>query len=903
MLEREATVSALRFARCRALFCCFFFSRPVVLLADDRLAKVKTWKEIKKKVKGIKLRILVLTFQFVHGSRECVACGSASANAHRPLGSIPPSQSWLPVATKATSTVTDFFPAWDEKYPTLESTERKELEEEEESYQAEIDSVKKTNAEEVAKRGRRKAAIQPHPATSERLNELRARAADRGTKQQSRKVEPFRAWLASIKAVKGAPRRVQLPWVLWQDASHGEALRARYREAYKKEADDEEEEGSLLDPFEKDGDEGEDGAGPTPAQLLSPKAPPRPDEEQERVREKREEEYAARLAAHNRLMQGNAACTAEELAERRRHAEAISQRALDSMCSQMQCKGVVLLGEIVDGDSDEIFLSMVQQGAMPRRPGVDFTTWAPVRSKAVLQAFADFLVACKKEEKGVLGPLTDPGPPAPHTPALCTRRRLPPLLPPGTAAPVVSGAIAEKTSQQKAGKKAGKKAKRRRGEEEPEAEESGAEDDEGEWPGGGGSDDELEQDPFANEEEEGGGGGGSAAEAPAGMALQNSLAAMAMPERNHRIHTLNALSDAEYDRENNVARNKDLFRRLFPVDPVVELGLRAPPSNEPPPSSKPPPSSEPPPSNEPPPQPTRSSQHLANATGQAQVADPGSDGVMLIDAPMAASSAEDEPTRPSQRLASAAGQAQAVDSGSGGVMPASSAEDEGAPASAHGAASAMTEAQAPAGRAAGGMDVPGPRAGLACADVARADVSSSEKHAKVLAHFQSGINLPAWGAVVDAWCALERATGLQVPGKALPAYGRPEAVSWWVQRARNDRRIPAGLEEEDQRDAFYDKTVNWWIAVNPAWRKEGVTGPASFVERGLKQESGGDLEGLPAGLNGLTSLAGVVEGAPRWKKLADDVTWVLTEKSRAFGHKRAVAPSGDEPAGKRARLG
>jgi hypothetical protein len=43
---------------------------------------------------------------------------------------------------------------------------------------------------------------------------------------------------------------------------------------------------------------------------------------------------------------------------RRRHAEAISQRALDSMCAQMQCKGIVLLGEIVDGDDDEVFLSM-----------------------------------------------------------------------------------------------------------------------------------------------------------------------------------------------------------------------------------------------------------------------------------------------------------------------------------------------------------------------------------------------------------------------------------------------------------------------------------------------------------------------------------------------------------------
>jgi hypothetical protein len=154
------------------------------------------------------------------------------------------------------------------------------------------------------------------------LQKLKSWFSNAKTKQQSRKVEPFRAWLASIKAVKGAPRRVQLPWLLWQDASHGEALRARYREAYKKEADDEEEEGSLLDPFEKDGDEGEDGEGPTPAQLLHRKHrlaqtyfDELTEEEQERVREKREEEYAARLAAHNRLMQGNAACTAEELAE------------------------------------------------------------------------------------------------------------------------------------------------------------------------------------------------------------------------------------------------------------------------------------------------------------------------------------------------------------------------------------------------------------------------------------------------------------------------------------------------------------------------------------------------------------------------------------------------------------
>ncbi|KAJ7753702.1 hypothetical protein B0H14DRAFT_3512714 [Mycena olivaceomarginata] len=114
--------------------------------------------------------------------------------------------------------------------------------------------------------------------------------------------------------------------------------------------------------------------------------------------------------------------------------------------------------------------------------------------------------------------------------------------------------------------------------------------------------------------------------------------------------------------------------------------------------------------------------------------------------------------------------------------------------------------------------------------LALVDVSSSEKHAKVLAHFRSGIGLPAWVAVVDTWCTLEVATGLLVPGKVLPPHGRPEA-------------IPASLEEDDQWDAFYDKVVKWWIAVNPAWQKEGVTGPASFAEHGLKQESGGDLGG------------------------------------------------------------
>jgi hypothetical protein len=53
------------------------------------------------------------------------------------------------------------------------------------------------------------------------------------------------------------------------------------------------------------------------------------------------------------------------LSSRRRHAEAISHRALESLCAQLQCKGVLILGKIVEGTSEggdggdgEIFVSM-----------------------------------------------------------------------------------------------------------------------------------------------------------------------------------------------------------------------------------------------------------------------------------------------------------------------------------------------------------------------------------------------------------------------------------------------------------------------------------------------------------------------------------------------------------------
>ncbi|KAJ6503631.1 hypothetical protein C8R45DRAFT_779465, partial [Mycena sanguinolenta] len=150
---------------------------------------------------------------------------------------------------------------------------------------------------------------------------------------------------------------------------------------------------------------------------------------------------------------------------------------------------------------------------------------------------------------------------------------------------------------------------------------------------------------------------------------------------------------------------------------------------------------------------------------------------------------------------------------------------------------------------------------------------------------------PIWVALVRQWCRLEELTAFQTAGKALSAQGRPEAVGWWVQRARKARALPPGLDEPDAREDFYESVVRWWISVNPGWRKEGVAEPGDFMACGLKQQAG-DLDGLPAGLNGLTSViaclwwwyraAGSVEGTPLWRKMVQDIHWVLQVKERVM---------------------
>jgi hypothetical protein len=117
-----------------------------------------------------------------------------------------------------------------------------------------------------------------------------------------------------------------------------------------------------------------------------------------------------------------------------------------------------------------------------------------------------------------------------------------------------------------------------------------------------------------------------------------------------------------------------------------------------------------------------------------------------------------------------------------------------------------------------------------------------------------------------------------------------------------------GLGREDEHEDFYNTVILWWLMVNPAWRKEGVTNAEEFKAHGLVQCGEDNLEGLPSGLNGLTSIlaylvwwyriAGFAEGTPRWKKLVEDIAWVLREKHRVLAPKRGAPDALESPRSK-----
>ncbi|KAJ8488051.1 hypothetical protein ONZ45_g14104 [Pleurotus djamor] len=136
---------------------------------------------------------------------------------------------------------------------------------------------------------------------------------------------------------------------------------------------------------------------------------------------------------------------------------------------------------------------------------------------------------------------------------------------------------------------------------------------------------------------------------------------------------------------------------------------------------------------------------------------------------------------------------------------------------------------------------------------------------------------PTWEKILALWEELERGEGFEANGMVLSAANRPKEVRLWIKSARPYHRMPSF------EPVKYGKTWwRWWMANNPEWRK--TTNDGLHL---LPGDTGDWGDHLPAtGLNGFLSvLAGlwfwrenasdVCPSLDSWRMALHDVEWVL----------------------------
>ncbi|KAJ7336989.1 hypothetical protein DFH08DRAFT_813283 [Mycena albidolilacea] len=222
--------------------------------------------------------------------------------------------------TKKETFWSKFFPEWDTKYPKLDSEElREELEEEERLHKAESEYMKAANQEEAKRHSCHKAILEAYPA----MSKLKGWFSNAKTKEKPRKIEPFRTWLASLTALRGSPRHIQMPWMSWQHPTHGEVLRAHYWAEFGKDADNKEEDViDRLNGFEKEDSGATDEDTPHQAQTLYRKQrlalmyfDELGEEEQAHMQAEREKDFVVHRNTYKKTLKGKTECSEEELAE------------------------------------------------------------------------------------------------------------------------------------------------------------------------------------------------------------------------------------------------------------------------------------------------------------------------------------------------------------------------------------------------------------------------------------------------------------------------------------------------------------------------------------------------------------------------------------------------------------
>ena len=144
-------------------------------------------------------------------------------------------------------------------------------------------------------------------------------------------------------------------------------------------------------------------------------------------------------------------------------------------------------------------------------------------------------------------------------------------------------------------------------------------------------------------------------------------------------------------------------------------------------------------------------------------------------------------------------------------------------------------------------------------------------------NYLTSVDEPGFKLLLVSYIKFELADLSGIRG-ALPTDFRPKAIAWWSSRAR-----PNKLPPYDSFSSFTNTIVQWWISMQPDWRRSGL-------RCGTIARDEGKLESLyQPGINGLLNIvilvywwASILEerGEPAglaYHWLLADVTWVLSQ--------------------------
>ncbi|THU89892.1 hypothetical protein K435DRAFT_676973 [Dendrothele bispora CBS 962.96] len=156
-------------------------------------------------------------------------------------------------------------------------------------------------------------------------------------------------------------------------------------------------------------------------------------------------------------------------------------------------------------------------------------------------------------------------------------------------------------------------------------------------------------------------------------------------------------------------------------------------------------------------------------------------------------------------------------------------------------------------------------------------------------------NVEVWVKLLEEWATLERKFGFENPGGPSAFYtkiGRPDLVDWWSRVARKKVR-KEGPSSMPLVNAFAKDFQVWWAAINPEWRDRDLSNGCLRLDHRAepKDKDRWEVMKKPGQCGILTVLVCLFhwhqhvetsEDEDEWRKIADDVKWVVGSMNKAI---------------------